>query len=166
MCLFVFILTSAVFFSVPLYHKFCAGTKMTTVICVVLCLLTGVMEVYSQSFPYISFMGTRLSNHSYVDLTLVGIDVHGSVQCHTDLTSCCSNTDGHHRGDWFFPNGNRLPFSSTEMTQRRLTQRVDLRSTGNGLLSGIYHCVIETNVINEDNAKETVYVGLYSNGGQ
>ena len=39
-------------------------------------------------------------------------DVSGSdsVQCHTDLGTCTSDQDSH-RGDWYFPNGDRVPFS-------------------------------------------------------
>ena len=33
-----------------------------------------------------------------------------SVQCHTDLTTCCTGGQGIHRGDWYFPNGDRLQF--------------------------------------------------------
>ena len=69
--------------------------------------------VYCQTFPYVSFMSQTLANHSYVDLSLVGNDGIGSdsVQCHTDLNTCCSINDGSHRGDWYFPNGTRLPFN-------------------------------------------------------
>ena len=64
-----------------------------------------------QRFPYVSFMGQTLANHSYVDLSLVGDDYYrDSVQCHTDLSTCCSGTQGWHRGDCFYPNGTRLPF--------------------------------------------------------
>ena len=53
---------------------------------------------------------TSLANHSYVDISLVGNDCSGSdsVQCHTDLDTCCSGLQGIHRGDWYFPNGDRL----------------------------------------------------------
>ena len=41
--------------------------------------------VNSQSFPYVSFCGQTLANHSYVDLSLVGYVASGSdsdtVQC-------------------------------------------------------------------------------------
>ena len=58
------------------------------------------MEVHPQTFPYISFMGQTLPNNFYVYLTDVGIDS-DSVQCITDLNTCCSNADGPHRGDWY-----------------------------------------------------------------
>ena len=31
-----------------------------------------------------------------------------TVECHTDLTSCCIGSQGVHRGDWYFPNGSVL----------------------------------------------------------
>ena len=45
---------------------------------------------------FVRFLGMDLSNHSYVDLTAVG-DAQGggdSVQCHTDLVTCCNATAG------------------------------------------------------------------------
>ena len=32
-----------------------------------------------------------------------------SVQCITDLSTCCSGAQGNHCGDWYFPDGTRLP---------------------------------------------------------
>ena len=60
-----------------------------------------------QRFPYVSFRGQTLANHSYVDLSLVGDDDSGtdSVQCITDPSTCCTGAQGWHRGDWFFPDG-------------------------------------------------------------
>ena len=113
------------------------------------------VEVNSQTFPYVSFMGQILANHSYVDLSLVGrpdipLDNQNygdSVECHTDLTTCCTSSDGVHRGDWYFPNGARLPFpQSIGFYQARDSQRVDLRRNYDGLTSGIYHCDIQTTV--------------------
>ena len=79
--------------------------------CVILSLFLSL--VHSQTFPYVSFMGQTLANHSYVDLSTVGREPDGSdsVQCHTDLSTCCSGVQGSHRGDWYFPIGTRLPFS-------------------------------------------------------
>ena len=80
---------------------------------VLLYLLSALVEVHSQTAPYVSFMGTNLTNHSYVDLTLVGSAENGSesVQCHTDLGSCCSRAHGDDRGDWYFPKGHSLGFN-------------------------------------------------------
>ena len=81
-----------------------------------LCLLWSLVEVNSQTeYPYVSFMGETLANHAYVDLSLVGNDDSGndSVQCHTDLESCCTCTQGIHRGNWI-PPGNERRLSSYE----------------------------------------------------
>ena len=86
------------------------------------------VEVNSQqTFPYVSFMGQTLADHSYVNLNRVGEDYYcsSSVQCHTDLVTCCYSVHGLHRGDWYFPNGNRLPFSdSGGIYERRTGQRL------------------------------------------
>ena len=145
---------------------------------VLLCLLSALVEVHSQTAPYVSFRGTNLPNHSYVDLTLVGRADSGSdsVQCHTDLSTCCSGGNdgqGADRGDWYFPDGNRLQFSNgpDDIYQQRGAQRVDLRRRNNGDTSGIYRCDIETNAVHSDDGsdtttRETVYAGLYASGGE
>ena len=138
----------------------------------ILCTLSAVVGVHSQTVPYVSFMGTDLTNHSYVDLTLVGGAGSGSnsVQCHTDLDTCCSGSEGADRGDWYFPNGERLLFSG-DIYEHRDAQRVDLRRRNNGDTSGIYRCTVETNAVHSDDnsditTRETVYVGLYASGGE
>ena len=116
----------------------------------------------------VSFRGETLPNHGYVDLSLVGDAEDGgdSVQCHTDLTTCCSENQGSHRGDWYFPDGERLQFSNrpVDIYESRLAQRVDLRRRNDALSpSGIYHCEIP---VDDDNSvRETVYVGIYGSGG-
>ena len=83
-----------------------------------LSLLWSLVEVHSQTFPYVSFNGTTLANHSYVDLSQVGRpDVYSGegVLCITDLTTCCTSSYGAHRGDWYFPDGTILPFTATHV---------------------------------------------------
>ena len=121
-------------------------------------------------------MGETLPNHAYVDLSLVGTagDDSDSVQCHTDLTTCCSGSatsgQGVDRGDWYFPSGNRLGFLAPNVVyEARGAQRVDLRRRNNpDMPSGIYRCDIETNAVHSDDNtdRETVYVGLYATGGK
>ena len=141
-----------------------------TVMSVLLCLLSALVEVHSQTVPYVSFMGTILPNHSYVDLTLVAdlVDGADSVQCHTDLDTCCNKTHGAHRGDWYFPNQMRLMFNidSENIYEVRRAQRVDLHRRNNGNTSGIYQCTVETNAVHNDSGRETVYAGLYARGGK
>ena len=122
---------------------------------------------------FISFMGETLPDHSYVNLSLVETAIGGSVQCHTDLNTCCSGGQGADRGDWYFPSGDRLNFSGDpgDIYESRVAQRVDLRRRNNGDTSGIYRCDIETNAVHSDNnsdktTRETVYVGLYDTGGR
>ena len=60
-------------------------------------------------------MGETLPNHAYVDLSLVGTAADGSdsVQCRTDLITCCNSIWGPDRGDWHPPgSAARLPFSN------------------------------------------------------
>ena len=129
--------------------------------CVILSLFWSL--VHSQTFPYVSFMGQTLANHSYMDLSRVGYSS-DSVQCHTDLGTCCSGSQGPHRGDWYFPNGTRLTFFSGVMNERRGAQRVDLRQTSATGPTGIYRCDIPTRAVHyvtDTSVRDTVYVGLY-----
>ena len=142
-----------------------------------LCLLWSLVEVQSQTeYPYISFMGNNLSNHSYVDLSLVGENRFDpdsdTVQCHTNLSTCCRSDHGIHRGDWFPPgNDTRLSFSGEggDIYEDRQAQVVHIRRRNNPTgPSGIYRCVIPTNAVHNDSDQsvgETVYVGLYGSGG-
>ena len=134
---------------------------------ILILLLLSPHLVWSQiAFPYISFMGAALPNHSYVDLSQVGSagDGSDSVQCHTDLTTCCNSTVGTDRGHWYFPNGEQLPLDN-QIYESPQVQRVDLRQGLRNLkrTSGMYHCDIGTN---DKIGLESLYVGLYTGGGK
>ena len=104
---------------------------------------------------------------AYQLLQFMSDNNNNTVQCHTDLSTCCSGSQGIHRGDWYFPNGTRLPFSG-DVSEARGAQRVELRRTMEGNVSGIYWCDIPTNAVHDDadiSVRDTVYVGLYINGG-
>ena len=137
---------------------------MTTIAPLLLCLLSALVEVHSQT-SYLTFMDNNIPNHGYVDLSTVGTENTNVVQCHTDLQTCCSSTQGTDRGDWFFPNGNRLPFSGG-VYEGRGEQLVTLKYTGSGGTSGIYRCDIETVAVNDNEGYETLFVGLYTSGGE
>ena len=135
-----------------------------------LSLLWSLVEVHSQqTFPYVSFMSWTLANHSYVDLSQVGDDYYyESVWCVTDLETCCSGAEGPHRGDWYFPNGTRLPFSGDgDIFENRNAQGVDLRRRNNANSpTGIYRCDIPTIAVHDDySVRKSVYVGLYAYPG-
>ena len=104
-----------------------------------------VVEVNSQqTYPYVFFLDQTLANHSHVDLSLVGTSDSYTVQCHTDLSTCCSGGQGYHRGDWYLPNGDRLPFSG-DIFERRDDKRVELRRISSVTSPvGIYRCDIPT----------------------
>ena len=126
--------------------------------------------VDSQTVPYVSFRGETLPNHGYVDLSLVGDDEGGSdsVQCITDLASCCTSATGIPGGDrpnWYFPNGTTLVEGGNIYMSRR-AQRDDLRRRNNVLSpSGVYRCEIPTDNGDGGFMRETVYVGIYGSGG-
>ena len=138
-------------------------------------LLLSLVEAHSQTAPYISFMGETLPNHAYVNLSLVGNDDSGSdsVQCHTDLFTCCYSTPQQDQdsGDWYHPNMSVVSLSGEHNIYMVHTfERVDLRHGSGSAVSGIYHCDIETIAVHSDNSSDTttrapVYVGLYTSGG-
>ena len=94
-----------------------------------------------------------------------------TVQCHTDLSTCCATEQASPRGDWFFPSGTRLPIFSEpgDIKESLQPQVVRIRRRNNAIgPSGIYRCCIGTNAVHDINdplVGEAVYVGLYHNGG-
>ena len=137
-------------------------------------LLCVMMEVHSQTYPFVTLGRTRpaLSNHSYLDLTTVGNDRYcdDCLRCMTDLDSCCSSVQGNDRGDWYFPDGTRIGTSGS-ISVMAGPQRVEIRRNSNRVPNGIYQCAIETNAVySNDNSdtttREIIYVGLYTSGGK
>ena len=127
-----------------------------------LCLLSVLGKVHSQT---ITHMSNTILNHSYVDFNAVGTNISSELQCHTDLSTCCSTSQGPDRGDWYSPSGATLPFSGN-IYEARGAQQVALRYTGSSGISGIYRCGIETNAIKNNDGHVSVYVGLYTSGGE
>ena len=151
------------------------GVVMRTIPLLVLSLLLSLVEEVhcQQTFPYVSFMNQTLANHSYVDLSRVGSasDNRDGVVCHTDLSICCSGAQGPHRGSWYFPDGDRLPFASYGSFAIGLGRAAQLavirRTTATGP-TGVYRCDIATNAFHDHtdiSVGETVYVGLYQADG-
>ena len=90
------------------------------------------------------------------------------VQCHTDLTTCCSRHQGNDTGDWYAPDSaTRLPLSRhlNATFQHRESQKVTLYHSSRVLLSdhqsGMYHCDIAV----KGSGRGTVYIGIYETGG-
>ena len=96
-----------------------------------------------------------------------------SVQCHTDLRTCCSSTEGDDRGGWFLPTGERLNFTGDpgDIYESRIAQQVDLRHRNNYIVSGSHSCTIETNAVHSNSISDTtfqgtVFVGFYGSEGE
>ena len=147
--------------------------RMGSVRSLLLLFLLSLVEVHcQQTFPYVSFMSQTLVNHSNVDLSTVGSanDNSDSVVCHSDLGTCCSGSQGPNQGDWYFPDGDRLPFSgsSVPIGEGRAALIVTIRRTNATGPTGIYRCDIATNAVHDDtdiSVRDTVYVGLYLANG-
>ena len=80
-------------------------------------------------------MGNILPDHSYVDFDDVGSRYDDTVQCHTDLSTCCATEQASPRGDWFFPSGTRLPIFSEpgDIKESLLTRVVHIRRRNNAI---------------------------------
>ena len=150
--------------------------KSSSLLVLLLLFLLSLVEVHcQQTFPYVSFglTGPALVDHSYVDLSTVGSagDISDNVVCHTDLSTCCSGSQGVHRGDWYFPDGNVLPFfgPSVPIYEGRSAQIVVIRRTNDATgPTGIYRCDIPTIAVHGNNdisVRDTIYVGLYPTDG-
>ena len=143
-----------------------------------LSLLWSLVEVHSQTeYPYVSFMGENLPNHSYVDLTLVGgskyylwslhLLIDNALHCVTDLDGCCSNDYGPYHGDWYFPDEEIVqPYDqlaeSISVSTTHGNQTIYLHRIKHTLApSGIYHCEVAVYDDYYEAVNKTVYVGLY-----
>ena len=131
---------------------------------VLLCfLLVSISESLSHLGPHFSFLGQNLPDNSYADISSLGERSESEcLQCLTSLSTCCSAQHGSHRGDWFFPNGSKLPFQG-EIYQHRSDRMVILCRSNSGSLeaTGIYRCDIQLT----DSEKKSVHVGLYGSAG-
>lgn len=138
----------------------------------VLYLLRG-LEVNSQTFPYVSFAYFVIPNHGYINIHLVGTSFINSVQCRTDLSTCCrSEGEDHHNGQWYFPNGSAVQNQDSpgdaDIYQIQGNMSVDIRRNNRAISpTGVYRCEIPTIALQDNNISmtATVYVGLYSSGG-
>ena len=98
-------------------------------------------------------------------MTLEDIGEEGdALLCITNLTACCEQSftgeNGMVFGNWFFPNGTRVP--SDGDFHRTRGQSVVLLNSRRGGVAGIYRCEIPDSM----NVIQTTYIGVYttSNG--
>ena len=111
-----------------------------------------------------SFNGTTYQNNSIVTLEDIGEGGNAALLCVTDLTACCrrpytNSIDRQALGNWFFPNGTRIPSSGERWDFHRTRgQSTVLLQRRQGGEEGIYHCTIT----DEMNVTQTIYIGVYS----
>ena len=107
--------------------------------------------------------GTTYQNNSIVTLDDIGEGV-DALLCVTDLTACCrppfTDPIGQQAlGNWFFPNGTRVPNSGFQWDIHRTRgQSVVLLHRRRGGEEGIYSCVVHDAM----NVIQTIYIGVYS----
>ena len=113
---------------------------------------------------WFSLRNTTYQNNSIVTLEDIGIGG-DALLCVTNLTACCRppyiGENGSAMGNWFFPNGSRVPSADAQLdfhrTRGQMVVRLNRRRGGE---EGIYHCEIPDSV----NVKQTIYIGVYSAG--
>ena len=112
-----------------------------------------------------SLRGTNYQNNSIVTLDDIG-QGGDALHCLTDLTACCQarSTSGNRtvQGNWFFPNGTRVPSSGIQWDFHRTRgQSVVLLQRRRGGEEGIYSCEISDAM----NVTQTIYIGVYNRTG-
>ena len=86
-----------------------------------------------------------------------------ALLCKTNLTACCrppyTGDMGAAIGNWFFPNGTRVPTLGVgwDISRTRGQMVVHLHRTRGGV-EGIYHCEIPDSM----NVTQTIYIRVYS----
>ena len=92
-----------------------------------------------------------------------------ALLCKTNLTGCCqapyTGENGSAIGNWFFPNGTRVPSSDgsgAKQWEFHITrnQMVVLLHRRRGGVNGIYRCEIPDSM----NVTWTIYIGVYTAG--
>ena len=112
------------------------------------------------SFPAAVLRGIPYQNNSNVTLEDIGED-DDALLCITNLTACCrsDNTGGNVSGNWFFPNGTRVPSSVKNWDFHRSRGQMVVRmNRRRGGVEGIYRCEI----LDAMNVTQTIYIGVYS----
>ena len=107
--------------------------------------------------------GTMYQNNSLVSLKDIG-EGDEALNCMTDQPACCrppyTNGSGQQvLGNWFFPNGSRVPNSGEQSNfHRTRSQSVVRLHRRRGGEDGIYSCVVP----DATNVTQTLYIGVYT----
>ena len=112
---------------------------------------------------WFSLDGTVYQNNSNVILEDIG-EGEDALLCVTNQTACCrpsrSGVVRHSLGNWFFPNGTRVP-SEDKMWDfyRNRGQMMVHMNRRRGGVEGIYHCKIPNTL---GFTHQTIYIEVYS----
>ena len=98
-------------------------------------------------------------------MTLEDIGEEGdALLCMTNLTACCQSPGekGSAIGNWFFPNGSRVPSGNSNQLDFHRTrgQMMVLLHRRRGGVNGVYRCEIRDSM----NVTWTIYIGVYTAG--
>ena len=101
-------------------------------------------------------------NNSIVTLNNIG-EGDDALLCITNLTTCCrppyTGDNVSVIGNWFFPNGTRVPNSNDNWNfHRSRLQMVVHLNRGRGGMEGIYRCEIPDAM----NVTQTMCIGVYN----
>ena len=120
---------------------------------------------YTAVGVYLSLNDDIIPNHGYVVISDIGSTDNTSLICHTNRPATLGTFDTPNSGgNWFAPDETRVTGTAVpgfRRTRGPMMVRL-LRDTATDPPSeGIYHCLVEDDTLTE----QTVYVGLYNNGG-
>ena len=88
-------------------------------------------------------------------------EVNDALLCVTDLTACCRHLYSNAVGNWFFPNGTRVPSNGSNWDfYRTRGQSAIFLYRRRGGATGIYSCEIPDAM----NFTQTIFFGVYSAG--
>ena len=108
-----------------------------------------------------SLRGITYQNNSLVSLEDIG-ERDDALLCVTDLTACCRppyTGTPYNIGNWFFPNGTRVPSSGVQWDFHRTRgQNAVFLHRRRGGVNGIYSCVIRDAM----NVTQIIYIRMYS----
>ena len=110
-----------------------------------------------------SLRNTTYQNNSLVTLEDIGDGDNDALLCITDLTTCCrppyTGTEGTALGNWFFPNGTRVPSQEYQWDfYRDRKQMVVQMNRRRGGKEGVYCCEIPDSM----NVTRTIHIGVYT----
>ena len=111
---------------------------------------------------WFSLNGTTYQNNSIVILEDIG-EGDDALLCMTDVTDCCRPLPDKALGNWFFPNGTRVPSSGHQWDFHRTRGQSVIRlQRRRGGADGIYRCVIPVPQSDAEDVNQTIFIGVYT----